>query len=317
MFAAKVTVATVLIGWLLRSGVLDFRALRLFGDRPLLLVANLAVFMIGVGLGALRWRILLRLADVKMPFFRALQLQLTAVFFNAVVPGNVGGDFVKSAYAARSASPDRRPTVFLVVFVERLLGLGGLVLVAGITTVLRGNELWRNPRLRELAFGVGLLGVVTLLGPAVVVFVVRRAGDRLDFWTGGTSKLAGLLRHLVAAARLVSAGPQNLALALALSMGMHTAAILFFTSLTNAITHQGVALSAMATIFPLGIITMVVPVSPAGLGVGHVAFDRLFALIGLEGGATVFNVYVIGQMTPCLLGVIPYLALKREGSLPT
>jgi len=62
---------------------------------------------------------------------------------------------------------------------------------------------------------------------------------------------------------------------------------------------------------------MILPISPAGLGVGHVAFDRLFSMIGLHDGATVFNVYLIGQLTPCLLGVIPYLALRRTGKLPT
>ena len=50
---------------------------------------------------------------------------------------------------------------------------------------------------------------------------------------------------------------------------------------------------------------------------GHVAFDKLFAIIGLHGGATVFNVYVIGVLVPCLIGVVPYLALRRSGTLPT
>lgn len=317
LFGAKVVVATALIGWLIRSGSLDFKALRLFVDRPLLLVANLAMFALGVVFGALRWRVLLRLADVRMPLLRALQLQLTSLFFNVVIPGNVGGDVVKSVYAARQAAPAKRPTVFLIVFVERLLGLGGLVLVAGIMTVLRGNVLWQNPRLRELAMAVGLLAIVTLVGPAVLVLIVRRSGDRLETWTSGTTKIARLLNQLVAATRLVSAGPKNLAIALGLSMAVHAMAMLLFTTLTNAITHQGVELSAVATIFPLGIITMILPVSPAGIGVGHVAFDHLFSLIGLEHGATVFNVYLIGQIAPCLVGVVPYLALKREGDLPT
>lgn len=317
LFGAKIVVATVLIGWLIRSGALDFTALRMFVDRPVLLLANITMFALSVVFGTLRWTTLLRLADVKIPFGRALQLQLTALFFNVVIPGNVGGDVVKAVYAAREAAPAKRSTVFLIVFVERLLGLGGLVLVAGVMTILRGNALWQTPRLRELAMGVGLLALVTLIGPAIAVLLVRRSGDRLEQWTGGTTKIAKLLTQLVAAARLVSAGPKNLAIALGLSMGTHAMAMLLFTAITNAITGQGVALSAVATIYPLGIITMILPVSPAGIGVGHVAFDRLFSLIGLDHGATVFNVFLIGQIAPCLLGVIPYLALKREGSMPT
>ena len=49
---------------------------------------------------------------------------------------------------------------------------------------------------------------------------------------------------------------------------------------------------------------------------GHVAFDRLFALVGLTGGANVFNVFLISQGAPALLGVIPYLAMRRSAPPP-
>jgi len=43
----------------------------------------------------------------------------------------------------------------------------------------------------------------------------------------------------------------------------------------------------------------------------------LFEAIGLSGGATVFNVYLLGQIVPCLLGIFPFLTLRRRGELPT
>ena len=85
----------------------------------------------------------------------------------------------------------------------------------------------------------------------------------------------------------------------------------------RALLEQDVPYSAVATVFPLGLLTLVLPISPSGLGVGHVAFKRLFEAIGLTGGATVFNVYLLGQITPCLLGVFSFLSLKRRGELPT
>jgi len=63
--------------------------------------------------------------------------------------------------------------------------------------------------------------------------------------------------------------------------------------------------------------TLLVPISYAGFGVGHIAFERLFSILGMSGGATVFNVYLIGQTAPCLLGVFPYLTLRRNGGLPS
>ena len=86
--------AALLVAWLVRSGTLDLAALGLFLERPGLLAADLAVLAFAVLLGALRWRLLLRLVGVRLPLGRALQLHLTGLFFNVVLPGNFGGDVV-------------------------------------------------------------------------------------------------------------------------------------------------------------------------------------------------------------------------------
>jgi uncharacterized protein (TIRG00374 family) len=317
ILAAKIMVAATLIGWLMRSGVLKMGALVIYIDKPALLVADLALFAFAVLTGTMRWRALLVLAGAQIPFWRAAQLQLTALFFNVVIPGNVGGDVVKALYVARDAAPEKRTTILLLVFVERLVGMAALVLVASGVGLLRGPVLWSNPQLRQLALAVALLGVGTVVGPALFLLFMRRAGDRLESWTSGSSVIAKLAGRLVASARLLAAGPRQLVVALVLSMLQHTATMAFFTVLTRAITLQDVPFSSIATVFPLGILTLILPISPAGVGVGHVAFDRLFAIIGLHDGATVFNVYLVGLLAPCLLGAIPYLALRRSGQLPT
>ncbi|AKU96300.1 hypothetical protein AKJ09_02964 [Labilithrix luteola] len=312
----KVAVAAVLIGWLIRSGALDFGALGVFFRKPWLLAFDLCVFALSVATATLRWRALLAIPGVRAPLARLAQLQLTAIFFNVVIPGNVGGDVVKALYVARDAAPEKRTTILLIVFVERLLGLAGLVAVASMVTLVRGQTLFADPLLRPIAGAVLLLGAGVIVGPAVFVLVMHRAGHHLERWIGGTTKIGKILAQLVAAMRLLASSPKNLAYAMLLSMAQHAFAIGLFTVLTRVVTDQDVAYSAVATVFPLGLLTLILPISPGGLGVGHVAFDRLFAAIGLRGGATVFNVYLLGQMVPSLLGAIPYLALRRKGELP-
>ena len=317
LFAGKVILAAVLITWLVRSGSLDFKALDVFWHRPLLIASSIGLTLLGVLTGALRWSVLLRLAGVRIPLGRAMQLQATAIFFNTAIPGNVGGDLVKSGYAAREAKPAMRPTVFVIVFVERLLGLAGLVIVAGIAILLRSSQLSADPKLRDLALAVAALATGAVLGPALFILFVRASGPRLEQWTSGPSRLSKLLAALVAAARLVSAGPKNLAIGLGLSMLLHALNMAFFTALTVAITGKDVPFSAVVSIFPFGILTLVLPISPGGIGVGHAAFNTLFKMIGIEGGASVFNAYLVAQIAPALLGAFPYLALKRSHALPS
>ncbi|MBL0220213.1 MAG: flippase-like domain-containing protein [Myxococcales bacterium] len=312
ILAGKLAVAGLLIGWLLRSGTLDFGALSLFFERPSLLIANLAVFAFSTVLGALRWRLLLRLADVHLPVGRAMQLAFTAVFFNVVVPGNIGGDVVKSIYVAREVAPEKRTSVFVIAFLDRLLALAGLVGVACVLTLARGGEVWADPRLRQLALAVLALTAGTFIAPIVLLVVIRRSGKRLEDWTSGPSKISKILAQLVKAARLVSSGPKTLLVALGLAVASHVSGIILFSTLATAITTHDVSVTSLASVYPIGMLTMVLPISYAGFGVGHVAFDQLFAMIGLTGGATVLNVYLIGQTIPCLLGAIPYLTLRRE-----
>lgn len=316
VFGAKVVVATVLITWLVRGGALDFGKLGMLVVRPSLFAMTLAVFAASVITSALRWRILLRLAGVELPLGRAMQLQMTALFFNVVIPGNVGGDVVKALYVARDADREKRTTILLIVFAERLLGLGGLVTLALLVIVGRGPALFANPLLRPMATIVALLGLGTVLGPALFVWLIKRHGERVEKWTTGSSRLARLLTQLVGALRLLSARPTSLLSALALSMASHAVAMAFFTALTNAISGPA-TYSTIATVFPIGLLTIVLPISPAGLGVGHVAFDRLYAAIGLTGGATVFNLFIVGYMATSMIGVIPYLTLRRSGALPS
>jgi glycosyltransferase 2 family protein len=314
--SAKVAIAALLVGWLVRSGTLDVGALRLFIDRPALLVGNFALYALGMAFGTLRWRLLLRLADVRLPFGRALQLQLTAVFFNVVVPGNIGGDVVKSIYVAREVTPAQRPTVFLIAFVDRLVAVAGLIVVALVATLARGRLVWDHPQLRELAGAVVVLAGLTFGAPLVLV-VLLRSGERFRSSPGGTTRFARIFGQLVAATRLVLARPRTLLDALGLSIIVYVAGAVLFAAIAAAVTRQDVSLSAITSIYPLGMLTLVVPISPAGIGVGHVAFDHLFAIVGLGEGATVFNIYLVGQLAPCLLGALPYLALRRAATPPT
>jgi uncharacterized protein (TIRG00374 family) len=316
LLAGKALLAILLVGWLVRGGNLDLKALRIFFDRPVLLAMDLGLFAIGAVVATVRFSVLLRLANVEARIATLFRLQMTAFFFNVVIPGNVGGDVVKALYVARGAAREARTTILLVAFVERLLGLASLVILGGaLTLALPG--VWTNADLKPLAGAVATLGGLTLFGGAFALWLVRHSGERLEALTQGSSKIARLLASLIRSARLMASGPKHLIIALILSMIPHALAMGLFTVITTVLLGQNVPYASVATIFPLGLLTLILPISPAGVGVGHVAFDRLFRLIGLASGATVFNVYLLGQIAPCLLGVFWFLSLKREGALPT
>lgn len=316
MLLAKLLVAALLLVWLVRSGSLDFGALGIFFERPALLVANLAVVVGTYLVAAVRWRILLRIAGVQLSFGRAIQLTFTGAFFNVVAPGNVGGDVLKAIYVARDLSPAQRPNVYLVGLLDRLATLAGLVAVAVVLNI-GVRAVSGDSRLGDPTTAIAILALVTIVLPAAGLLLVRRFGTQLEGDPTSTSHIAKLRRRLVAATRLVSEKPGALLLALGLSIGIHVCGILWFSSVASAVLDQHISVSQMAAVYPLGMLSVLLPISYAGFGVGHVAFKQLFLMVGLTGGANVINVYLIGQIVPCLFGVIPFLMLKRETGAPS
>jgi glycosyltransferase 2 family protein len=106
--------------------------------------------------------------------------------------------------------------------------------------------------------------------------------------------------------------PLNLALAWFLSVVIQGSAILYMWYIANLLgMTESIGLGVFMSLIPLGILTTALPLAPGGMGVGHVAFDRLLALVGIEGGANIFNIFFLGQMSLNLLGVVPYLLFKK------
>jgi uncharacterized protein (TIRG00374 family) len=310
---AKIVVAGVLLGWLLRSGTLDLRKLGLYLESPTLAAVAIATwFMGGIVIGMMRWRLLLGLADVVLPFRRALLLQMTGLFFNVAIPGAIGGDVLKALYVARDARPDARSAVLLIAFVERLLGLMGLILMAGLVVLPNAAMLSAIPSMRPVLATLGMLVTGVAVASFAPALIKSELALRIERHIQHRSSVAfRLLAKLMSAAQLLARGPRALAGALFLSLAMHAISLGLFVVLARAVNTAPVAVGPIAAVFPIGILTMALPIAPAGIGVGHIAFERLFAQVGVSGGATAFNLFLVGQIVPGLLGAVPYLFLKR------
>jgi uncharacterized membrane protein YbhN (UPF0104 family) len=69
------------------------------------------------------------------------------------------------------------------------------------------------------------------------------------------------------------------------------------------------------TFIPLGLVSIAIPITPAGLGVGHAIFGTLFSYFGVNNGASLFNLYFLMMISLNLLGTIPYLLSGKRHTL--
>ncbi len=309
----KFGIAAGLVIWMVDSGRLDFKELRVIVEKPQVLIA---IFLhwtcLSVLLCSIRWFILLRGQNLPVEYPRTLRLHLIGLFFNTVMPGAVGGDIIKGAYVIRDQHSRKTPAMMTIIL-DRVVGLMGLFVVGGLGVLISFQKFWDNASLRPI-----LLLVIAMLALTIAVYTIglMPLADKNDpilkilHWHGLPGRR--LLAKVYRAFRSYRHHPGALVGALGISVVVQSLSLIYFLYLTIICTGQEVDLGAFASIYPVGALMTALPLAPGGLGVGHAAFENLFNMIGLTGGANVFNVFFLGSMSLNLLGAIPYLFLTNN-----
>jgi len=135
----------------------------------ILLVAMLASLS-GVLVTALRWWMLLRIQRIRIPLWEAVRLTFLGQFYSLVVPGTVGGDVVKAYYVTKHT--DAKAGAVLSVFIDRVLGLAALTLVAAVAlgiALLSGLGQWSDPMIRRSVVVMGCVVVAVIVVMAIVL----------------------------------------------------------------------------------------------------------------------------------------------------
>jgi hypothetical protein len=303
IFVGKLLVAIGLAYWLVSSKTLDAGSLRVLREPSLVLHTVLLFFAVSIGAATVRWMVLLRAYGISVHPVRAAALQLMGLFFNAVIPGNLGGDFVKNLYVVRGRPAD----VIALAVTERLLGMIALIWAGWLVTLANAEYVLGQPALAPWLGVLSVLAISAVLGPLFVVLLLPRL---LPGKLPGV--LGGVMTQLRAAVQVLRDNPKAGLVVFAISLFIHASNLTYFYQITSMLLGGPPPVATISVIFPVGLLTMVLPVSVAGVGVGHMAFDQLFAAVGLSGGANAFHVFIVGNVGPMLLGAIPYLVLRRS-----
>jgi hypothetical protein len=275
-------------------------------------LAGAALLLFGAWLASVRWWMLTRVLSIPFSICEALKWSFVGFFFNNVVPGLIGGDLPKMYFVARHA-PNRTHAVLTVV-VDRLLGLLGLAMVASTAFLFDFERYATQPDLawmKWLLFGV-LAGLVA--GMSIVSSKAVRAAffppERVAKMPGGK-----IIATLDEAATLYRGSPTTLAICLLLSIGNHVLSMIAWWLFAMAL---GGTLSLGATLVVVPIIQMIksVPLAPAGVGVGEVAFQSLLPLYGESGtlGVALSLTYTLTYFVFSLAGGVILLTSRDRVS---
>lgn len=271
-----------------------------------LFAVALAINLTGLMLTFVRWYVLVRALGLPFRLLDAIRLGFIGNVFNLVVPGAVGGDFIKGAFLVREQARKTQAVASMVI--DRVLGLLGLFVLGGIS----GAWAWpgATPPVRTLiglvwlAVAAGFAGLAVLFTPALYRPLERLFARR--------AKLATMLSELAAMAGAYRSKPGTIVAMLAMAVGTHSLAVLSFYCVSRALFATVPTLGEHFLMVPLVLFSTAVPLPFGALGVSENASEKLFELVSYQGGAVAMMGYRVVMYAAGLISVVVYLANLRQ-----
>jgi len=256
-------------------------------------------FGVALLLIAVRWRMLLKIQDVNVSLWEVTRLTFLGQFFNAIVPGTVGGDLVKAYYVAKHTP--RVAAVVVSIFVDRLLGLVELALMAGVMLgllLLGGRRSFNDFSLPAICMAAILLAVAGML-----TFLLSQRFRR-------ALHLDKLYRRMPIAHHIAAAGDAALryrqrlgtmAWAVAVSVISHLAFV-GFVAMMGASLSIPVGPMEYFLYVPLIYIIGAIPLTPGGVGWVENWYLRFFESPAC-GASTILVLALLARLVPMLWGL--------------
>ncbi len=219
-------------------------------------------------LAAYRWRLIMQLLVFKESVSYYVKSYFKASFFNQVLPSSIGGDAVRIIDLTQKGY-DKKDS-FYGVFVDRVVGLVGLLVLNLLATILFFGTFDRDFSLLIIIITVGgISGFTLLFHLEKITFLAKYRG--LDLF----ARLAKRLNRLYADRTILYKH-------IAISVGVHLLTVLSLYSLALSIDFHLSFQIFLIAIPPVFLLT-IVPISLAGWGIREGAMVGIFMLVGADG----------------------------------
>ncbi len=265
---------------------------------------------------AIRWRLLLKVkSDAELPIGSMIKLTWIGLFFNSVLPGAVTGDLIKLVYARDLDRKLDRTFLVTTALVDRILGLIGLLFLLGVFSLANYSELASyGDKMRNILHFNFLLfaGVLFFLA---LLFLPERITLPIRDLLGKIPLLGNKIKKTLDQVWLIGGDKLTVFKCLMISVALQFSNVLGFWIVTAPFYGKELSIMQVFTFVPLGQMAVAVPISPAGIGVGHVIFETLFSFVGIPRGASLFNIYFICVVLVNLFGFFPYVLSGKRHDL--
>lgn len=264
----------------------------------------------GVFVSALKWWLLLRAHDQRVPYLWAVRAYMIGQFFNNFLPTMIGGDAIRVYQLNQRIGTVS--TALTSVFVERLLGFLALTIIAAASLALSYPLLVSEPTLLWgsiwCLLGASAALLVALAAPVIARTLIRLPLPNVAGWRGKLSNVAQTLSQYYTYRR-------TLAIVILLSFGYQFVWIAANYAAALAL-RLDLPFAFMTLIVPLSDIIGLVPIFLNNLGAREGTFVVMLAQLGVSATSALalsFLIFLV-RLAVSLLGGLLYLFGGLSGS---
>lgn len=252
---------------------------------------SLCIFIpvLGIVLSACKWRLVLNLLGERRPYGELLLRYWSGTFYNAVLPGSVGGDVVRIGGLARANVPFA--VSGLSVLGDRAVGLWASMFIGLLSSIWPSDTPLRGP--------LGLIFGAIVMGGAFGVWLMPKFRKRLP--------LQGE-RYIVVSEAIIT---RRFWYIILLGCVFQLLVVLHLYVAARAL-HTPISFLVCSLYAPVIILTTLLPISLNGIGVREATLVVLLAGIGISGeSATLMGVIIyITAIVASLPGGLAGLAIS-------
>jgi len=264
-----------------------------------------------------RWYILVRALDLPFTIPNAFRLGLIGCFYNAFLPGSVGGDFVKAFYIARD-TPGKRAAAVATVVADRLVGLFGLIWFSaafGGWFWLAGNtNIVGNAYLEKIILVCSILVAVTVVVWIALGFLPVKQQDRLAALLLKIPKLGITFSELWYVLCTYRQKSKAIYTVIAMTAVVHVGFVFMFHLAVRVFPMPDPAgVPEHFVVAPIGYIAQAFFPAPGGVGGAEFIFGYLYTLLGRPEATGVIGRLTlrIVEWSIGLVGLFFFLRMRR------
>ena len=258
-------------------------------------------------LQSLRLVWMLAVQDVRLSYWNAMKLTYAGNFFNFALPGTTGGDLIKAYYITRF--PHHKTEAVTTVFLDRVIGLLGLVTLAGTMIILT----WNPERFGALAIVIAVVCGGLAMG-ALFVF-----SERLRNAIG----LPRLAAKLPMGDQLLRVGRATVEMRrhktlIGLSL-LNTIALQFIVMVSAFVMSRALDMDGKFSLYliyvPFGFLISAIPISPPqAFGVMEWAYIGFFVGSGLDNAVSQAVAFALAVRVIQLVWALPGVLVPLLGA---